>query len=182
MAFTNRRGRPATKTPDRSDLGTPELIKKRLWGITSEALDICLARNLISAEQHWCGIHLRWLYTLRYGVPSVKALDPTHPGGRELGSDNPKWREEREREYHEAIHAIGNMAAVQAVLELCVFNQRPAFLHTDAAGTIKSASRSLAHRQRELFLIHSGLDALVKLWCKRPTSAKRDSPAAQKNP
>jgi hypothetical protein len=167
MAFNNKRGRPCSKHVERSDLGTPELIKKRLHDVTTEALDICLRKNLISPEQHWCGIHLRWLYTLRYGVPSVKALDPTHLGGRELNSDNPEWRKEREIEYQEALHAMGKSSTVNSILELCVFNQRPIFLRSKHSALLEQAKRTATRSELELAQIHLGLNALINLWCKK---------------
>ena len=114
MAFNRKRGRPKVpEASERKDLGTQELIKKRAYQITSEAIDLCLHKGLITTEQHWCALHLRWLYTLRYGVPSVKAIDPTHFGGKELVSDSLEWRREREREYMEALTAIGTSRKVK---------------------------------------------------------------------
>lgn len=173
MAFTTKRGRPSTRH-DTSDLGTPELIKKRLYDVTTEAIDMCLNKGLINAEQHWSGIHLRWLYTLRYGVPSVKALDTTHMGGREIVCDNPEWRMEREKEYHEALDAMKSQHIVQAVLALCVFNQRPLFLRQPKrASTLDKAHRIAVRCQMELSQIQTGLNALVKLWCE-PISPQKD--------
>ena len=93
-----KRGRPKIEKPT-IDLGTPELIMKRLMGETAEALDLCYERGIISKEQHWCGIHFRWLYTLRYGAPGVRAVDTTHFGGFEPKDDNSEWRAAREQEY-----------------------------------------------------------------------------------
>ena len=104
---------------------------------------------------------------MRYGVPSVKALDPTHLGGRELNSDNPEWRKEREIEYHEALHAMGKSITVQSVLELCIFNQRPIFLRSQHSALLEHAKRAAMRSELELAQIHSGLNALVNLWCKK---------------
>ena len=71
MAFSTRRGRPPRPRLDDNDNGTPELQFKRALGVTREPIDLCLERNLITPDHHWCSLHLRWLYTLRYGAPAI---------------------------------------------------------------------------------------------------------------
>src|SRR5271154_1852352 len=105
LTFPRRRGRPRSAQRG-SDSGTPELVMKRLLGETAESLDLCLERGIITRQQHWCGIHLRWLYTLRYGAPGVRAVDPTHLGGTEISLDDPEWRSAREKEYHDAMKKL----------------------------------------------------------------------------
>ncbi len=166
MAFTRKRGRPKNPTPAGDDRGTPELVRKRTMALTKEALDLCLERNLITQEQHWCGIHLRWLYTLRYGAPTLRAVDPLHFGGRELMQESPDWRREREREFNEAIAAMGPLA--WKALALCVYNQRPACLSfANAALSIKKGQKNLAAHEREMDTIRACLDRLIGLWCRR---------------
>lgn len=158
LHFPRKRGRPRNPKP-MHDSGTPELAMKRARQETSEALDLCLARELITPEQHWCGIHLRWLYTLRYGAPGVRALDPTHMGGREIKLDDPDWRESREAEYAEAVQALNQQRLGSVLLGLCVHNERPPFL------TISATSRKAADANlRTLNHIREGLDMLSKLW------------------
>lgn len=118
-----RRGRPRQNRITR-DTGTPELVMKRLRGETAESLDLYLERGVISAEQHWCGIHLRWLYTLRFGAPGVRATDPTHLGGMEVKADDPTWRALREAEYNEAIGLLGRRCK-HVLLNVSVYNERP---------------------------------------------------------
>ena len=89
LHFPRRRGRPKS-VHHGIDRGTPELAQKRLRGETTETLDLCLERGLITPQQHWCGIHLRWLYTLRYGAPGVRSIDPTHTKGIEIKTDDPQ--------------------------------------------------------------------------------------------
>ena len=165
MAFSSRRGRPRSEAAPAVDLGTPELIRKRALNITHEAIDLCLERELIGADQHWCAIHLRWLYTLRYGAPGVRAVDPTHLGGRETLSDNPEWRREREREYQDAVLMLGNGARANRLLALCVFNQHPrALLHCVRP---PSGTERRPVWQREMEDLTEALDVLVRLWCRR---------------
>lgn len=88
LSFPRRRGRPRTAHKGR-DLDTPELAQKRRTGETTETLDLCLERGIITHRQHWSGIHLRWLYTLRYGAPGIRAVDPAHVRGLDLKLDDP---------------------------------------------------------------------------------------------
>jgi hypothetical protein len=156
LSFPKRRGRPKRPTIGR-DLGTPELIQKRHMGETMEALDLCLERQLITSRQHWCGIHLRWLYTLRHGAPSVRAIDPTHIGGYDIKIDDPLWRTAREMEYHEAINLLAQRGYAMILMNLCIYNERPVFLK--APKTLDSRKKTTS-----LFPIIDGLDLLDDHW------------------
>jgi len=128
LYFPRKRGRPKSAQKG-SDSGTPELAMKRLLGETAETLDLCLERGIINAQQHWCGIHLRWLYTLRYGAPGLRAIDPTHIGGMEVKIDDPEWRIAREKEYSDAIKKITVSGHALLLMNLCIYNERPKFLN-----------------------------------------------------
>lgn len=158
-----RRGRPKSVRPA-IDLGTPELVLKRKLGQTSESLDLCLERGLITPQQHWCGVHLRWLYTLRHGAPGLRALNPVHLGGAMPRSDDPYWRAEREQEYRDAVQALSTGGNIALVVNLCVYNERPRFLETRTRLPQKQqlANAELLQRTRQ------GLDVLVELWRRKP--------------
>ncbi|NBO18714.1 MAG: hypothetical protein EBV03_05685 [Proteobacteria bacterium] len=158
-----RRGRPKSAVRG-TDYGTPELVLKRKLGQTSESLDLCLERGLITPQQHWCGIHLRWLYTLRHGAPSLRALNPAHLGGALPRSDDPHWRTEREQEYRDAVQALSMGGNVALVVNLCVYNERPKFLETPP----RISQKQQAVNTENLRRTRDGLDVLVKLWRNRP--------------
>ena len=150
------RGRPRSNKP-KTDTGTPELVMKRAYGETQETLDLMLERRLITQQQHWCGIHLRWLYTLRFGAPSVKTIDLTHDSGFEIKPEDPQWRAAREAEYNEAISHLSAGNHVNLLLGICVHNERPRYLHH------KNATKRTAD---ELTALTSALDILSHLWRK----------------
>jgi hypothetical protein len=159
LTFPRRRGRPKS-APRGHDGGTPELAQKRRMGATTETLDLCLQRGIISEGQHWCGIHLRWLYTLRHGAPGVRAVDPTHLGGLELKSDDPQWRAAREQEYREAIRGLMLRGHVPLIMNTCIYNERPAFLSMRAG----ARGSRLEAATESLMQLREGLDILVALW------------------
>lgn len=159
LSFPKKRGRPKQQRPTR-DMGTPELMKKREMGATMEALDLCLARQLITPRQHWCSIHLRWLYTLRHGAPTVRAIDPTHLGGQEIKTDDPQWRAARELEYHEAINMLAMAGYAMSIMNLCIYNERPSFLKRPENFLRKE-------KKAPLEAITTGLDMLDRHW-RRP--------------
>jgi len=159
LKFPRKRGRPRKSLPKR-DTGTPELVMKRLLQETTEALDLCLERNIITPEQHWCGIHLRWLYTLRYGAPGVRAIDPSHFGGRETKTDDPEWRANREAEYNDAIMKLSDRGLAAELVSLCIYNERPAFLRPQA----KISRTYIEENLRLLTKIREGLDLLAGCW------------------
>lgn len=153
-----RRGRPRSAHPPGQDRGTPELIMKRARGATAEMLDTCLERGLISPQQHGCGLHLRWLYTLRHGVPSLRALDLSCGGGGLPGNEDAGWRRDRERDYREAMQALALSGHVSLLMNICVYNEQPPFL-------APLRSRAQAARAGEALAgFTHGLDILVRLW------------------
>lgn len=160
MAFRSKRGRPRADKP-LSDSGTPELIAKRACGVTVESLDLCFEKELITTEQHWCGVHFRWLFTLLFGAPTVKAIDPLHFGGKELKPENPEWKAARSREYLGAAKALEEKRLLKSVLDVCVYNHRPVFLLPP-----KDLSRPLAlgMREKKLEALREGLDLLAIRW------------------
>ncbi len=177
-----RRGRPkSTHRPQPSherswrDPGTPEMIAKRACHITSEALDLCLERSLITAEQHWCGVHLRWLYTLRFGAPGIRALDTTHLGGKDLQPEHQDWRSAREAEYHEALKTLGPGLS-GALLSLTVYNIAPLSLQSPQAGrTLRQAAAWATRARLEMETLRNGFTQLVTLWCRTPDTRGKTS-------
>jgi len=141
--FPNKRGRPKA-VREEHDLGTPELQAKRGRSETAEPLDVLLAREIITAEQHWCGIHLRWLYTLRYGAPHIGAMDITRASGMDVHNDDPEWRAAREEEYHQAVRSLIEKYYAPALSRLCIYNEPP--------------------KPHDHPLIIEGLEMLRKLW------------------
>lgn len=128
MKYRTKRGRP-TSHHAKKDLGTPELIAKRKEAfLVGEPLDACLQREMISAEEHWAGIHLRWLYGTIFGIPNVRASNPASPKGRCLERDNEAWMAKREQEYAKAHKLLHELKALPLVSDICVFSRYPSFL------------------------------------------------------
>ena len=128
MKYRSRRGRPKMQHEKR-DQGTPELRAKRKTGMTSEPLDICLKRGIFTENEHWAGVHLRWLYTVCLGSPGISALDMSYIGGRNLQEYDESWLKSREEEYAQAIALLRKMLCKSLVMNLCVFNHHPRFLY-----------------------------------------------------
>ena len=161
LTFSRRRGRPKNNRPQ-IDTGTPETVMKRLLGVTTEALDLCLEREIITKKQHWCGIHLRWLYTLRYGIPNVRATDLSFIGNHEYQSsesEDPLWRSAREKEYNAAIDMLTKSGHALLVMNLCIYNDRPKFLDF-ASNTSQKNTKNIKNAK----ILREGLDILAILW------------------
>ena len=154
------RGRPKTERPQH-DYGTPELIMKRLLGETTETLDLCLERGIITHRQHRSGVHFRWLYTLRHGAPSVRATDPTDLGGIDIKNDDPAWRAAREQEYHLANRQLGKYRVL--LTNICIHNERPTFLQKPSS--VSAGDKNM----KQLDELRTALDILVNLWRKPAT-------------
>ena len=152
------RGRPKTRS-DGKDLGTPELQKKKRGGMAGEPVDVCLTKGLITEEEHWCALHFRWLYTIRYGLPTVTAinLDGLYASAARLESS--EWEESREAEYHEAADVLVRNHVHRDIINFAVQNCAPPFLLPYDERNFREAEASLAR-------IKSGLQALSSLWIK----------------
>lgn len=172
--FTSRRGRPtAPTTPRDTDLGTPELIMKRACGQTSEAVDVCLEKGLIDRQQHRAALHMRWLYTLRFGAPGISAADVMRLHRHESQSiaDVSLWRQQREQEYEQAAQLLKQHKRYEAVVNLCVYDIRPRYLDTrqwDRAYRCAALRHQMHH---EISQLQGGLDLLVSLW-RKPDNRK----------
>lgn len=161
LPFSNRRGRPKSNRP-LIDTGTPETVMKRLLGVTTEALDLCLQHEIITEKQHWCGIHLRWLYTLRYGIPSVRAHDLSYTRGTHIKNDeydDPDWKAAREKEYAMAIDALTRSGHAILVMNLCIYNELPKSFSFHAKNNAKNCNNTVIS-------IRNGLDILRTIWKK----------------
>lgn len=160
MAFSARRGRPRSNTRQK-DLGTPELRQKRQAGITAEPIDLCLQAGIITPKQHWCAIHFRWLYAMRYGVPGIQAVNPAHLAGRELSTDNSEWKEEREQEYRQAAALLESRGLMEVLLKICIYNEHPRWLYS----SYRSSGSLLLQKERDA--LRDSLDILCFHWRAR---------------
>lgn len=160
--ISRKRGRPKLKS-SKKDLGTPELIMKKLHDYTTEPLDLCLERKIIVPDQHWCGMHLRWLYTLRWGTPCARTSYQTYLGNHDMRTNDPEFRMICEKEYVEAVKMLSKEGYTATMMDLCVYNICPPFLLKNALFTKKMCSTYY----NETLKIKSGLDCLVGLWVKR---------------
>jgi hypothetical protein len=166
MAFNTRRGRPP-KAAGSTDSGTPELRFKHAHGLTMEPIDYCLDRRAITPAQHWCGLHLRWLYTLRYGAPSLTTRYDTESHSAPKNADDPQWRRQREAEYHEATALLRSGLHYEPVMRLCVFNEMPVFMNAalrERAWEQPAMARRLAVAQH---CLTEGLELLAGHWKRR---------------
>lgn len=156
MAFTSRRGRPKKQERPEADTGTPELRRKRQQCLTVEPLDWLREREIITQQQHWCGLHFRWLYTLRYGVATVQSLDAARVKGLMHSKEYEEWQNEREADWKNAVEAIASPALLQLLLNYCVYQQ-----NIPTRWLISSVTKD-AHIEK----LSKCLFQLEKMWCK----------------
>lgn len=162
MSFSSKRGRPR-KPEAVPDFGTPELRLKHALGVTSEPIDLCLARRIITVEQHRSGLHLRWLHTLRYGAPHITTrytLEDAPPPS----PDDPIWRSQREHEYADAVMLLRSHRRHDAVMRLTVLNEMPPFLNPDILRQAWQHPSLEVKLVRERQHLHEGLMLLVDHW------------------
>ena len=165
-SFTTARGRPRRIIPQH-DLGTPELRLKHALRLTSEPIDICLEKQIISPEQHWCALHLRWLHTIRYGAPQLTTRYQDNISTCVPPNDsNTEWRTNREKEYNDAICLLKKESTYEQIISVAIFNELPAFLNTrlqESAQQKPFLHMALNQCQKDL---HDGLQLLASHWRK----------------
>ena len=113
----NKRGRPKIQLRENTVCNNKVKVIYH-----SEPLDIYLKKNIISAEEHQCGIRLRWLYTLRYGAPSLQTKLSQHQGYG-LRHRNEKWLMEKQRKYRLIVGELQKFDLAGLVIGVCVFNE-----------------------------------------------------------
>lgn len=166
MAFTTRRGRPKKAAAEGVDVGTPELRFKHAHGLTAEPIDQCLERQLITEAHHWCALHLRWLYTVRYGAPSLTTRYDSGSAGPRT-ADDPAWRRQREAEYHAATALLRTGVHYEPVMRVCVYNEWPAFLDPRLLARTWDEPALAARLERARQQLIDGLDVLAAHWKRR---------------
>lgn len=173
MAFSTRRGRPRTPPREQTDPGTPELRLKHALGVTAEPIDLCFARQLINADQHWSGLHLRWLYTLRYGAPNLTTRYTDTECGPASDNNADEWRIAREAEYHTAITLLHAHQRYESVMRLCVFNESPVFLNPHLRERAWQEPVLARQLERSYRTLTEGLDLLARHWQRDKKGTKR---------
>lgn len=150
MAFSHKRGRPKKEiSKSERDKGTPELQQKRKMSLTTEAVDLLLQQGIITPNQHWCALHYRWLYTLRYGSPTLQSMDPAYVRGIQHKKEYEEWQQEREAEWQQAQEILLRQGSRRAITNVAIYNM---LLHADFTK------------------IKEGLETLSGLWCKNTPS------------
>lgn len=147
MAFAARRGRPKKTTPDGPDLGTPELQRRHRRQETAEPIDRLTANGTLDANEYWCALHFRWLYTLRYGTVTPASLDPARIKGMLHKKIYLQWQQDREQEWKTAVTLLEQEQLFSTLLNICIHNQAP-------------------HSESDLRRLINGLQILCTLWCK----------------
>lgn len=158
MAFSRRRGRPK-KVSEGIDKGTAELRAKRNQNITTEPLDLCLNRGLITTEQHNAGIRFRWLYTLKFGAPTISSYSPDDTGGHSCKYEDTSWIARKQAEYNLIIQTIEKNKTRKTVMDICIFSLMPDFLNNKLAYL---SGRNISS-EKELNLLINGLDSINNL-------------------
>ncbi|MCE3233456.1 MAG: hypothetical protein K0R98_1713 [Rickettsiaceae bacterium] len=163
MGFSRKRGRPCAPR-EKTDKGTKELQEKRARNHTIEPLDLCLKKQIIESSEHEAGIRLRWLYTLRFGAPDISAYQPEMRGKSCFHADDEEWLHARHLEYKNALVELEKIGAKRVVINICIFNQRAAFLLPATADTTHYQLR-LRHATFRKF--KDGMEVLAGVLGKR---------------
>jgi hypothetical protein len=134
---TNKRGRPKSDRP-KTDVGTPELIAKRMAASPTDAtlsttpLDVLKARQVISDEAHSAATYFAALRKIVFGKAHPGAIDLTAVSGMPQEFD----RADAESKYREACVWMKQQsrASLDAVENLVVHEIWPSWMKTNNYG------------------------------------------------
>ena len=121
-----KRGRPKSRLA--IDLGTTELRQKRSLDLTTEPLDLCMKRNLITESQYKAALKFRWLFSMCYGHLKLKSYDPSAPIGRSLVEQGDQTLRYCHTTYHDVISQLQLISAEKIVSNICIHHHIPSFL------------------------------------------------------
>lgn len=164
--FRSRRGRPRARQAihNEPDPGTPELLTKRRYHLTTEPIDLCLNRKLIDETQHRNALRFRWLYTIRFGAPGVSAFDYARAAGKDLFvEDDPAWRAAREQDYRNACDLLRKLGAHRLVFHCVIYNEPPDFLDLSRLAQGMHQPNALHSMEKQLQLFQLALEQLGTL-------------------
>lgn len=131
--MNRKRGRPRLDRP-KYDFGTPELIKKRMTIApddptrSTNPIDACAARGIISDEAHSAAIYFRALRKIVFGKAIPPAIDLNAVSSN--GNPDEPDRGDAETKYREACAAMKcqSRPAFDAVENLVVHERWPEWL------------------------------------------------------
>lgn len=130
--FRARRGRPRTKPPA-IDKGTPELNAKRTAGCTDEVLDTLYKQHFISESELRLALNFRHLYILRFGHPTVQALDMQRIRHRSVTqAETSLWQQQKNEAYRTIADCLHKEKVLATLLRVAVFDD-PSILRQSSA-------------------------------------------------
>jgi hypothetical protein len=96
-----------------------------------ESLDLCAKLGLISSEEKSLACHLKWLYTVNYGLPNLQAYNPNKIKGFIPSKYQDSEFCEIRLEYKLLIEFLYQQDRIAAkfLINLVVFNYKPQIFH-----------------------------------------------------
>ncbi|MFN7038976.1 MAG: hypothetical protein ACK4OM_05375 [Alphaproteobacteria bacterium] len=169
MKFNSKRGRPKTFVQEK-DLGTIELQAKRKNNQTIEPLDAILHKKLINELEYEAGCKLRWLYSLKFGIPNISAHNLGYISGKEENIIDLKWLSIKEKQFNQAVSLLISMNAYQIVSNICIFLKQPSFLNN-----LHQKSNNIEKNFEDFNLFKTGLYHLSQFFRQKNNFEKLDS-------
>jgi hypothetical protein len=115
-----KRGRPKSCKNSSAIFGNVSAKKKII--VSLEPLDVYFKNKIISEDEHQSGMRLRWLYTLRYGAPTLQTKLLQQQGFESKYNDE-EWLMKKQQQYRFIIGELQKSDLAKIVLGVCVFNE-----------------------------------------------------------
>jgi hypothetical protein len=129
-----------------------KLNKSKNQGIV-ESLDLCLQKKIITSIEHASAMKLRWIYTLRFGAPTLQSKLKLIDSYSAKNYDE-QLLQDLQKKYRNVIAGLRAIYAHKIVMDVCIFNEFPTFLIVS----------NLESRLQEKFL--QGMELLTKEFSK----------------
>lgn len=113
--------------PHLKDKGTAELRQKNYLGVTAEPLDVCLAHDILTRDEHRSGIYFRQLFMFLFGCPTLPCYNPALKG-KAIDTTDISQVETCTSLYKDITHILKKTKALRITMDICIYHIVPRFL------------------------------------------------------
>ena len=151
MILYYKKGRPKKVTEDKPY--TSETYWKNKHNLTSEPIDLLLKRGIINEEMHQAALKFRWLYTLKFSVPTLQtnfSATCTNKGGV-----TSQYTEDQRSQlvilYNDACKTLKRSQTLKIVQSVCIYHYHVENMQDSYSKNIELLQTGLHELYKKLF-------------------------------
>lgn len=128
--------------------GRPKIyeVQKSAPKIEKEFIDRCKDAQIISEAEHRAALHYRWVYTVRYGLPTPASVNLCDAKGRSI-LDTDSKHEYAAKYYRYVVPKLSAKRVLNTITNSCVYNLG-AISIKDALGELVKITEEFSRYQK----------------------------------